>query len=52
MGEPNYEMVQGGEATFLRFDREEACLDAEFQGSAVVSSQSRALCIKLSLPGP
>lgn len=44
MGEPNYEVVQGGEATFLRFDREEACLDAEFQGSAVVSSQSRALC--------
>ena len=44
MGEPNYEMVQGGEATFLRFDREEACLDAEFQGSAVVSSQSHALC--------
>lgn len=37
MGEPHYEMVQGGEATFLRFDREEAYLDAEFQGSAANS---------------
>ena len=29
MGEPHYEMVQGGEATFLCFDREEAYLDVE-----------------------
>ena len=51
MGEPNCEGVQGGEATFLRFDREEAYLDAEFQGSAVISSWSLAFCTELQYQG-
>lgn len=51
MGEPHYEMVQGGEATFLHFDRQEAYLDAEFQGSAANSSRSHDLYTELHCQG-